>query len=101
MLTVGDQAAPNLRLLGVGVVRLQIWRAGSRGERIGGMQSILVDAELTQLLRTVGSSVGSGRLWEQWNVVVMTLWALAGACLACGTVKDGYKHQGVVGCDSE
>lgn len=72
--------------------RLQIWRAGSRGERIGGMQSILVDAELTQLLRTVGSSVGSGRLWEQWNAVVMTLWAPAGACLACGTVKDGCQN---------
>lgn len=46
MLTVGDQVMPpHLRLLGARVERLQIWRIGSRGERKGGMQSILVDEQ--------------------------------------------------------
>lgn len=56
------------------------------------MQSILVDKQLTQLLRTVGNSVGSGRLWEQWDAVVMASWAPARACLAWGTVKDGCQN---------
>ena len=46
VLTVGDQVMPpHLRLLGAGVERLQIWRIGSRGERRGGTQSILVDEQ--------------------------------------------------------
>ena len=46
VLTVGDQVMPpHLWLLGAGVERLQIWRIGSRGERKGGTQSILVDEQ--------------------------------------------------------